>query len=121
MTKTFFNSRAGHWDEMVAEKDANKLKTMAERLDIKPGSSVLDVGTGTGVFVPYILESIGEKGRLVCLDFAEEMLEKAKAKDSRETSGMSVPISSGVTLPMSVLMPSSVIPVSLISRTNRRP
>jgi ubiquinone/menaquinone biosynthesis C-methylase UbiE len=83
LTRTFFNSRAAHWDEMVAERNTGKLEAMMERLDIRPGSSVLDVGTGTGILVPFILKKIGEKGRLVCLDFAEEMLKKARAKGFR--------------------------------------
>ncbi len=80
MTWAFFNSRAAIWDETVAEKDAGKLEAMVARMDIKPGSTILDVGTGTGVLVPFILREIGEKGRLVCLDYAEEMLNHAKVK-----------------------------------------
>ena len=80
MTRTFFNARAETWDEVVAEKDAKKLEAMVGRLDIRPGSTILDVGTGTGVFLPFLLRKIGEKGRLVCVDFAEEMLKKAQDK-----------------------------------------
>jgi ubiquinone/menaquinone biosynthesis C-methylase UbiE len=80
MSKDFFNARAAIWDEQVTEKDAGKLKAMADRLDIKLGETVLDVGTGTGVFVPFLLEKIGRKGKLVCLDYAGEMLKIAKAK-----------------------------------------
>jgi ubiquinone/menaquinone biosynthesis C-methylase UbiE len=80
VTKSFFNSRAAVWDETAAEKDTNKLEAIAERLDIEPGSTVLDVGTGTGVFIPFILRRIGKEGKLVCLDFAEEMLKRAEGK-----------------------------------------
>jgi ubiquinone/menaquinone biosynthesis C-methylase UbiE len=80
MSKDYFNSKAAIWDEQIAEKDANKLKSMLARLDIKTGANVLDVGTGTGVFVPFLLEKIGRKGKLVCLDYAGEMLKIAKAK-----------------------------------------
>ena len=80
MIRTYFNQKAAIWDETVAEKDTDKLKRMAERLNIKPGSMVLDVGTGTGVFIPFLLSRIGKKGRITALDFAEEMLEKARAK-----------------------------------------
>jgi demethylmenaquinone methyltransferase/2-methoxy-6-polyprenyl-1,4-benzoquinol methylase len=80
VSKDFFNSRAATWDEKVAEKDISKLKAMLARLDIKAGATVLDVGTGTGVFVPLLLKKIGREGKLVCLDFAEEMLKITRAK-----------------------------------------
>jgi len=80
VSKDFFNARAATWDEKVAEKDVSRLKAMLARLDIKPGATVLDVGTGTGVFVPLLLKKIGREGNLVCLDFAEEMLKITRAK-----------------------------------------
>ena len=84
MLRKYFNSRADTWDENIAEKDTNKLTGMAERLELKPGSVVLDVGTGTGVFLPYLLKNIGKNGKIVALDLAEEMLAKAMAKYSAE-------------------------------------
>lgn len=80
MTKTFFNERAAAWDETVSEKDTAKLEAMAERLDIAPLSTVLDVGTGTGVFIPFLQEKLGVGGRIIAMDFAEEMLRVARAK-----------------------------------------
>ena len=80
MTQSYFDGKADIWDEKIAEKDTDKLKNMANNLDIKPGSHVLDVGTGTGIFVPFLLKKVGNKGKLVCLDSAEKMLEKAREK-----------------------------------------
>lgn len=80
MLRTFFNQMAATWDETVAEKDVTRLERMSQRLEIKPGSTVLDVGTGTGVFLPFILKRVGGQGRLVALDLAEEMLRRARAK-----------------------------------------
>jgi len=80
MARTYFNEKAAIWDEDIAEKDTTKLERMAERLNIEPGSMVLDVGTGTGVFLPFVLDRIGTGGRIVALDFAEQMLRKAQAK-----------------------------------------
>ena len=87
MSKEFFNARANTWDETAAEKNADKLNAMAARLEIAPGSAVLDVGTGTGVFVPYLLRKIGPEGSLVCLDYAEEMLKAARAKHFPDNVG----------------------------------
>jgi ubiquinone/menaquinone biosynthesis C-methylase UbiE len=80
MSKEFFNNRAAAWDKNVAEKDNLKLQTLADRLEIKPGAAVLDAGTGTGVFIPFLLKKTGIEGSLVCLDFAEEMLKVTKQK-----------------------------------------
>lgn len=81
MIRDYFNSKAAIWDEKIAEKDNVKLEKMARSLNIEPGSTVLDVGTGTGVFAPFLLDRIGKNGRLVCMDFAEEMLKRARAKN----------------------------------------
>jgi len=80
MIRAYFNQKAGTWDETVAKKDTAKLDRMAKRLKIKPGSTVLDVGTGTGVFIPFLLREIGKGGRIVALDLAEKMLRRARAK-----------------------------------------
>ena len=80
MLRAYFNQRAAVWDETVSERDTAKLRQMAERLNIAPGSIVLDVGTGTGVFIPFLLSEVGEEGRIVALDFAEKMLGITRAK-----------------------------------------
>jgi ubiquinone/menaquinone biosynthesis C-methylase UbiE len=78
--RIYFNGKAAIWDETIAEKDTAKLSALADRMNIEPGSIVLDVGAGTGVFAPYVLSKIGKNGRLVAADLAEEMLKIAKAK-----------------------------------------
>lgn len=80
MIRAYFNQKAAIWDETIAERDVTKLEQMAERLDIQPNSIVLDVGTGTGVFLPFLLSKIGRYGQLVALDCAEEMLRRARTK-----------------------------------------
>ena len=80
MSRTYFNQKAAGWDETLAERDIARLERMAKRLNIKPGSTVLDVGTGTGVFLPFLLKEIGADGRIIGSDVAEKMIEKARAK-----------------------------------------
>ena len=87
MTKAYFNQQAHIWDEKIAEKDTAKLERIANCLTIKPGATILDVGTGTGVFLPYLLNKVGTGGKIIALDHAEKMLLKAKAKNIGENIG----------------------------------
>ncbi|MEJ2740224.1 MAG: methyltransferase domain-containing protein [Dehalococcoidia bacterium] len=82
MIRSYFNGMADIWDENIAEKDTGKLNSMVERLHISPGSTVLDIGSGTGVFIPYLMDRIGANGSLTALDFAEDMLMRCKTKHS---------------------------------------
>ena len=84
MSRAFFNQRAGVWDETAAERDTSKLRTMVERLRLPKGAAVLDVGSGTGVLLPFLLEEIGVKGVVVAVDFAEMMLSQARKKNNSE-------------------------------------
>ena len=67
-------------DETIAEQDSSKLAQMARRLNIEPGATVLDVGSGTGIFLPFLLSQVGRSGQVFALDPAEEMLKKSRAK-----------------------------------------
>ena len=80
MTKAYFNHQAHIWDEKIAEKDAAKLERIANCLTIESGATILDVGTGTGVFLPYLLKLVGTNGRIIAIDHADKMVSKAKAK-----------------------------------------
>ena len=81
ISRQFFNKEAAHWDETVRSNDADKLQAMAARLSIPDNARVLDVGTGTGVFVPYILPKLNGGGMITCVDFAFQMLEIALNKN----------------------------------------
>lgn len=80
MIRHYFNEKSAIWDEDIAEKDTKKLEQMAQRLGIDEGSFVLDIGTGTGVFLPFVFSRIGSNGRIIAVDIAEEMLKNAAIK-----------------------------------------
>ena len=80
MTRAFFNQKAATWDESGSESDMAKLKEMTERLEIRPGARLLDVGSGTGILLPFLLSKIGNSGQIVAIDYAEEMLKIARIK-----------------------------------------
>jgi ubiquinone/menaquinone biosynthesis C-methylase UbiE len=48
-----------------------------EALGPMPGARVLDVGCGTGVFLPVLAELVGKTGRVVGLDHATDFLDTA--------------------------------------------
>ncbi len=66
------------------EKPLQRLDRIVKELKIQPGSVVLDAGTGTGVLLPLLKEAVGPTGKIVALDFAEEMLLRAREKNGEE-------------------------------------
>ena len=80
--KTWFNEKAAVWDSVVLQEErCQRLYDIIKNLDIQANSVVLDVGTGTGVLIPWLMEVVGLGGKIVAVDFAEEMIERAKAKN----------------------------------------
>ena len=79
--REFFNRMAPQWDEQVRH-DACKLSRIVTALSLQPGERVLDIGTGTGVMLPYLRQALGMLGELTAIDVAEEMLARARAKHS---------------------------------------
>ncbi len=51
---------------------------MIEYLVVKPGDDILDVGGGTVILLPMLHKAAGDKGKVVSLDIAEEMLKLAR-------------------------------------------
>ncbi len=78
--RVFFNQRAARWDETAVESSPGRLEAMVRRFGLRPGMTVLDVGTGTGVLLPYLLDRVGGGSRVVAIDVAELMLQRARLK-----------------------------------------
>ena len=80
----FFDSVAESWDRMC-HYDERKIRFLLQKLEMQPGDSVLDVGTGTGVLIPYFRE-LNPQGRVVAVDNSAGMIRVARQKfgeDSR--------------------------------------
>ncbi len=53
------------------------IRHVIEKMDIKPGQSILDLGSGTGRNDCFMAEKVGSRGRIVGLDISDEMLGRA--------------------------------------------
>lgn len=60
-----------------------KPKELIEGLSIKPGSTVVDLGTGVGYMLPYLSAAVGPNGRVLAVDIFEDFLNQAKATAAR--------------------------------------
>lgn len=82
--RAMFDGIAGSYDRLNSLMSAGlhyrwrELAVMLAR--VESGGSVLDVCTGTGELAFALKRAVGEEGRVVGLDFSEQMLEVAKQK-----------------------------------------
>lgn len=69
------------YDVLAAERVYRCGRVVAvERLRLRRGDHVLDVGCGTGLNFPFLLHEIGPEGRIVGLDASGQMLAQARKR-----------------------------------------
>lgn len=76
----FFDALAPSWDENEIRSTPERVKHILSELTISKGMDVLDLGTGTGVLVPYLSEIVGTEGHVTAIDLSEGMLSIAHKK-----------------------------------------
>ncbi|MCR8743795.1 class I SAM-dependent methyltransferase [Romboutsia lituseburensis] len=84
--REFFDSIAKEWDNII-EVNEEKINTLLSKLDIKDNDNILDVGTGTGVLIPF-LKNLNTNGIIKGVDISSGMLDIAsqKFKDTENVS-----------------------------------
>lgn len=81
--KSFFNKAADTWDErFYTPALASFLERLVPQFGLIAGQTVLDVGTGTGVLISYIIKEVGPSGSITAIDYSENMIQKCKTKHS---------------------------------------
>jgi ubiquinone/menaquinone biosynthesis C-methylase UbiE len=98
LKREFFDEKAQGWDGRFHEDDEGQIRQLVERFDLKSGDRVLDVGTGNGVLLPYLLAKVGPGGRVVALDFSWNMI--AEAARVQMNGGVSLLNASAEAIPL---------------------
>jgi demethylmenaquinone methyltransferase/2-methoxy-6-polyprenyl-1,4-benzoquinol methylase len=79
--KEFFNNAADTWDDRVCTPSLSIfLEKLVPQFGLEAGQKVLDVGTGTGILIPYLSREVGPSGLVTAIDFSENMLQVCKTK-----------------------------------------
>lgn len=67
------------------ERDAyQKPAEVVQAMGIEPGMDVVDLGTGTGYFVPHLAPLVGEHGRIHALDIEPKLVAYVKERAARD-------------------------------------
>ena len=76
--RDYFNARANEWDQTCVH-DQDKVAHIVNLMGIGSSDRILDVGTGTGVLIPHLMEHLDD-GHITAVDVSEKMLEVAQRK-----------------------------------------
>jgi len=67
------------------ERDAWQMPAhVVELLAIEPGMTVVDLGAGTGYFLPHLARAVGPEGRVIALDVEPNMVEHMRERIERD-------------------------------------
>ena len=81
--KEYFNVHASSWDERFCTPSLSSfLEKLVPQFGLKSGQKVLDVGTGTGVLIRYLVKEVGPSGSVTAVDYSENMVKVCKTKHS---------------------------------------
>lgn len=76
----FFDNLAVSWDRNEVKSTEAKVKDILSLSGLRDGMDYLDLGTGTGVLIPYLSRAAGSTGKVTAVDISEGMLTKAREK-----------------------------------------
>jgi len=81
--KAYFNEHANTWDKRFHTPSLSSfLEKLVPQFGLEHGQNILDVGTGTGVLIPYLIREVGPAGSVTAIDYSENMIRVCKTKHS---------------------------------------
>jgi ubiquinone/menaquinone biosynthesis C-methylase UbiE len=81
-TIEFFDERAEKWDEAHPPASPERLQEVVDLAALHRGSSAMDVGSGTGVLIPTLKQTVGDEGQILALDPSQGMITVLTRKHS---------------------------------------
>jgi len=77
----FFDQRAENWEKAHYPGPVReRLQYLIQTFGVTPGETVLDVGTGPGILIPYLRPLSGISGRVFAFDLSFPMIRQARRK-----------------------------------------
>ena len=81
MRKQFFDKMAEGWENRNYQpKTLAGVKKILDRLNLPKGITILDVGCGQGILLPFLRKLAGKQATLIALDASANMLKAVKEK-----------------------------------------
>lgn len=80
-TMTYSSAKFAHPGQDLATAQLNKYRELARRIDLKPGDSLLEIGSGWGGFAEFAAGEIG--ARVTGITISDEQFEYARARMQR--------------------------------------
>src|SRR5947209_275859 len=68
------------WLETHHRSKAPEREQMVRDLHLKPGSLLVDVGCGPGLWIPLFADAVGPEGRIIGIDISAESLVAAQQR-----------------------------------------
>jgi demethylmenaquinone methyltransferase/2-methoxy-6-polyprenyl-1,4-benzoquinol methylase len=78
-----YRSHADLYDQATGVFNGLRQRAV-ELLQLRPGSTVIDAGCGTGLCFPYLQKAIGPTGHVIAVDQSEPMLDQAMGAAERQ-------------------------------------
>lgn len=77
----FFDRKAASWEkECYPRPIRQRLEALMAQLEVRAGTTVLDIGTGPGILLPYLKRMVGPGGRICAIDLSFQMTRQAAKK-----------------------------------------
>lgn len=85
-----YRRRAGNYDlsanlyYLIGFREAKYRKMAVAALKLRTGDAVVELGCGTGLNFAYLVDAVGDEGRVIGIDLTDAMLEKARHRIAKK-------------------------------------